>query len=280
MELSENDAMSTTNGTTNRRQSGRAVRAPEKFVPDAQPGTTSNGKRKRGGDNGEEDVENEEDEEEDEETEEESTDEEEATDPRKRSKTAKKPAAKKPKVNGTDDGDDAPAASAVKLPNRSKKSKKVIISDPKAEGLYGKIRPTQRVNTILITFIADIFTSGKTSEEVAVEWLDKYDADNTASMMDLVNCVLKSTGCDIKITEDDINDPDNVPNRLGDIQEEYKDVRTTFITSDHIDAYLNLAKYYGLPPYLKIQEHTCFQSLSSQLFQVSGRNYACQGSSL
>jgi cohesin complex subunit SA-1/2 len=63
---------------------------------------------------------------------------------------------------------------------------------------------------------------------VALEWLKKYDADNTASVTDLVNCVLKSTGCGIKVTEDDINDPDNVPGRLADIQEEYKDVSSPF----------------------------------------------------
>lgn len=80
-----------------------------------------------------------------------------------------------------------------------------------------------------------------------MEWLNKYDADNTASMMDLVNCVLKCTGCDIKITEDDINDPDNVPNRLGDIQEEYKDVRDLICLLLYNEAYFTTAKHYRLP---------------------------------
>lgn len=139
MEISENDAMSTTNATNNRRQSGRAVRAPQKFVPDAQPGSV-NGKRKRTGGNDDDDEENEEDEDEEEEDsdEEESADEDDAEDSRKRSKPARKPAAKKPKVNGTNDAETGHATSAVKLPNRSRKSKKVLIADPKAEGLYGE----------------------------------------------------------------------------------------------------------------------------------------------
>jgi cohesin complex subunit SA-1/2 len=82
----------------------------------------------------------------------------------------------------------------------------------------------------MLTFIsAAIFTSTDLAETVAINWLSQYDADNTAAMADLVNCVLKSAGCDIKVTEDDINDPDNVPSRLNDLQEEYKDVRSTSI---------------------------------------------------
>jgi cohesin complex subunit SA-1/2 len=136
MELSENDATAS-NATEKRRVSGRAVRAPEKFVPDApssQPGV----KRKRGADADPEDVENEiehDEEESDEDDEEESADEEEIREKKKRARAPKKPVAKKPKVNGT-----APraAAPAVKLPTRQKKPKKVVIQDANAEGLYGE----------------------------------------------------------------------------------------------------------------------------------------------
>jgi cohesin complex subunit SA-1/2 len=76
---------------------------------------------------------------------------------------------------------------------------------------------------MLISLAAEIFTSGKYPEEVATQWLSQYDADNTAAMADLVNCVLKCSGCDVKVTEDDINDPDNSHNRLNDIQEEHKE---------------------------------------------------------
>jgi cohesin complex subunit SA-1/2 len=140
MELSENDAPSS-NATTKRRVSGRAVRAPEKFVPDApssQAGNTG-GKRKRGADHAE-DIENEVDEEEEsneEDDDEESPDEEEVRQAKRKAKTTKKPLAKKAKVNGTaPDASDAPATT-VKLPSRQKKPKKVVIQDAKGEGLYG-----------------------------------------------------------------------------------------------------------------------------------------------
>lgn len=37
---------------------------------------------------------------------------------------------------------------------------------------------------------------------------------------------MKSAGCGIPITADDINDSDNVEGRLGDLQEEYQAVST------------------------------------------------------
>jgi len=144
MELSENDAPST-NATAKRRVSGRAVRAPEKFVPDApssQAGNTGS-KRKRGANKNAEDIENEvdeveEDSDEEDENDEESPDEEEVRQAKKKAKSPKKPAAKKAKVNGTvADASDAPVKT-VRLPSRQKKPKKVVIQDAKAEGLYGK----------------------------------------------------------------------------------------------------------------------------------------------
>jgi len=76
----------------------------------------------------------------------------------------------------------------------------------------------------LITLIAAIFTSDESSDTVATAWLAQYEADNTASMTDLVNCILKSAGCEMKVTEDDVNDPDNIPSKLNDMQDEYKGV--------------------------------------------------------
>ena len=76
----------------------------------------------------------------------------------------------------------------------------------------------------LTTLVAAIFTSDESSDAVATAWLAQYEADNTASMTDLVNCILKCTGCEIKVTEDDVNDPDNIPSKLNDMQDEYKGV--------------------------------------------------------
>jgi len=109
---------------------------PEKFVPDApgsQQGSVS-AKRKRGGEDVENDASDVDEEAEESDATVESAAEEEVREIRRKAKTTKKPAAKKPKVNGTAAHEDAPV---VKLPNRPKQTK-VAIADKNAEGLYGE----------------------------------------------------------------------------------------------------------------------------------------------
>lgn len=109
------------------------MKVPEKFAPDV-PSSQANvsAKRKRGGEDIEKDASDVE--EEDEESDESTEEEEEAPTHRKKSKAPRKPAAKKPKVNGNASRERAPA---VKLPSRPK-GKKVAIADRNAGGLYGK----------------------------------------------------------------------------------------------------------------------------------------------
>jgi cohesin complex subunit SA-1/2 len=78
--------------------------------------------------------------------EDESTDEEEVKQSKKKTKPTKKPVAKKPKVNGTAP---QPSAPAVKLPNRAKKPKKVVIADESAEGLYGEFAFSTKTQEVL-----------------------------------------------------------------------------------------------------------------------------------
>lgn len=73
---------------------------------------------------------------------------------------------------------------------------------------------------------ADIFGSGDNSDDVASRWYQKYRAHNEAAVTDLVNCVLLASGCDDEVTEDDIRDPDNIQNRLSELQDLYQEVRS------------------------------------------------------
>lgn len=139
----END-VSSTPVVGGRRKSGRAVRAPEKFVPEFPSSAirSTNAKRKRseeedegeGEDDASEEEEIDAEEDEDDDLNEESAGEEELKEARRKAKTAKKPVAKKPKINGTASHARVPA---VRLPNRPKKAKKVVLADDNAEGLYG-----------------------------------------------------------------------------------------------------------------------------------------------
>ncbi|CAG8975381.1 hypothetical protein HYALB_00009522 [Hymenoscyphus albidus] len=255
MDISNNDGTSSPVATGERRKSGRAVRAPDKFQPDAPSSQAAqpSAKRKRGGkqvengasanedselsdppeSEGEEEVRKppkrgknmkkpaakkpkvvadveeveeveEEIEEESEESEEpESAEEEEVRKPRRKAKakTAKKLAPKSSKVNGTAH-EEAPA---MRLPNRSKKTvKRVVIADEATEGLY-----------------AEVFASGDSLDDVTSTWLDRYRNGAPAAMTEMVNLIIKCTGCKVQVTEDDINDADNVENKIGEITEEH-----------------------------------------------------------
>jgi len=143
MDISNNDTASSPAAPNARRKSGRAVKAPEKFTPDApssQP-APSNPKRKRPAAEAEIDASEIEDEDEESESSAESAGEEELKEARRKTKSIRKPAAKKPKVNGTARSKSPPA---VRLPSRPKKAKKVAIADKEAEGLYGKYPSTRR----------------------------------------------------------------------------------------------------------------------------------------
>jgi cohesin complex subunit SA-1/2 len=73
---------------------------------------------------------------------------------------------------------------------------------------------------------ADVFTSGQSPEDVAGQFLAKYGDDKVETVKDLVNLVLKSAGCDLQVTADDIQDPENIGSKLGELQEEYQAVST------------------------------------------------------
>ncbi|KAK4242547.1 hypothetical protein C8A03DRAFT_29309 [Achaetomium macrosporum] len=210
METSSNTTTSSPAPASTARRSGRVTKAPAKFTPDA-PSTS---KRKRDAQHNEEDAENESPDEVDEASDDdnEEADDSDADGPRRTAKKkkasssqsakARKPAAKKPKING-----DAPAhepAHTAQLPSRPKKTARIAIAQREGDGLY-----------------ADIFASGDPSDKVATEWYHKYQADDAAAVTDLVNCILLSAGCDQQVTQDDIRDPENCSNRLADLQNVY-----------------------------------------------------------
>lgn len=72
---------------------------------------------------------------------------------------------------------------------------------------------------------ADIFGSGDSSDNVAQQWLEKYRADDASALADLINCILQCAGCELEVTTDDIRDPENIPNRLVDLQTVHQEVR-------------------------------------------------------
>ncbi|KAL5889961.1 cohesin complex subunit [Pyricularia oryzae] len=200
-----------------RSRSGRVVRAPSKFTPEATPAPSGAGKRKRP--NGHDDTENDAPSSDDELSDPEEVDEDgdehdddpndedaDAPRPRKRNNArsngkSKKPATKKPKINGSG------LSHSASIPSRPKKAApRISIANGDDDSLY-----------------ADVFGSGNNSDDVAGRWYTRYTQNQTEAVTDLVNCVLRSAGCDQEVNEDDINDPDNCPNRLAELQSLYED---------------------------------------------------------
>ena len=65
------------------------------------------------------------------------------------------------------------------------------------------------------------------SDEIASNWIEAYNQHASNAMCDLVNFVLKCTGCDLKVDVTDIEDPDNATSRLSELQDEYQEQKIT-----------------------------------------------------
>ncbi|KAK8100903.1 Cohesin subunit psc3 [Apiospora kogelbergensis] len=187
MESSDNNATPTPSAAASRRRSGRVVKAPRKYSPEASQGTAS--KRKRDAENDDEDGENEDPDQADAEEasgddmdEDQSADEDPERTPKRSKAKPKKPAAK-----------------------RAKKNVRVAIARRDGDGLY-----------------AEIFASGDSSNDVASHWFQRYQQNEAQALTDLMNCVLLAAGCDQHLTEDDIQDPENSANKLSELEEAYE----------------------------------------------------------
>jgi cohesin complex subunit SA-1/2 len=74
---------------------------------------------------------------------------------------------------------------------------------------------------------AEVFGRGLSGEDAAAAWFQRYEQHNVNGMCEMANFVLQCTGCKAKVTVHDIEDVDNIPNKLSDIQDEYHDSSIT-----------------------------------------------------
>ncbi|KAF2838216.1 hypothetical protein M501DRAFT_1011829 [Patellaria atrata CBS 101060] len=223
MELSsEPDAQS----TATRRKSARVVRKPQVYAASSPAGST---KRKRDGAEESEDEEAEDDEEEPvEESEEGEPDEEELREKRRKARSrpkppSKKPAPKKTKTNGETVSlairpVSKPAGSKAANKPRPKKAKP--LNDGAAEEAGG--------------LFAEVFARGHTLDDVAAQWLAEFEQHEARAIASLVNFVIRASGSDGSIDENDVADPDSAMSKLLDLQEEYQ--------AQHITDYPLIAK--------------------------------------
>ncbi len=71
-----------------------------------------------------------------------------------------------------------------------------------------------------------MFASGDRLEDVTARWVARFNEHEAKAVAEVVNLVLQASGCNLRINEDDIADPDNAPNRVAEIQEEFQQVGT------------------------------------------------------
>ncbi|KAF1921583.1 hypothetical protein BDU57DRAFT_489497 [Ampelomyces quisqualis] len=194
-----------------RRRSGRVTRKPEKLASTTSPADST--KRKRRDNDDDSGVEADEaTSDEQSESSEGEPDEEELRERRAKRKgkaPAKRPATKKPKTNG------APISLAMrpatgasrKLTKRPRKAaiRKSAVSEQEPEGLY-----------------ADVFASGDRLEDVAARWVARFSEKEGRAVAEIINLVLRAAGCDLRVDEVDIDNPDTAPNRVAEIQEEFQ----------------------------------------------------------
>ena len=64
-------------------------------------------------------------------------------------------------------------------------------------------------------------------DAVAADWIARWEQNNAEAMSDMINLVIKCTGCNSQVDVHDIEDQDNAPTKLGDIQEEYQALKPT-----------------------------------------------------
>lgn len=68
---------------------------------------------------------------------------------------------------------------------------------------------------------AEVFGKGNSSDTVAANWLSRYQRDQSTSMRDMVNFMLRCTGTDLEIDTSEVEDVDNAPTRIDDLQTQY-----------------------------------------------------------
>lgn len=207
-----------------RRKSGRVIRKPTVFSQEMPEARLPNGatKRKRiaisATENGNAEADDDDDSEisEDDESESETEDEpdEEELKARRRAQRSRRSAAAKPATKRAK----TMAGSSTTLAIRS-------ANGPGKSGLKGskiqkaRARPSQAHQQGLY---AEVFGRGHSPEEAASLWFMSLQKDSVVAIRDLINFVLQCIGCTSKVESQDIEDIDSVPNKLGDVLQEYE----------------------------------------------------------
>ncbi|KAJ5800230.1 uncharacterized protein N7518_002298 [Penicillium psychrosexuale] len=202
-----------------RRKSGRQTRRPEVFSQTTHSADeqAAGGKRKRGEarEDGDEDAS-----ESDSDDIDDKTDEEELKEKRRAARRASaKKSKSKPKTKGSHASKKPKVASnglGRQLAFRPATNGRL----PAARSRKPKVRPSLAAGERGL--FAEVFGKGSNADTVAAQWLSQYQRDNGQAMRDLVNFILRCTGTDLEIDNNEVEDIDNAPGRIEDLQNLYQ----------------------------------------------------------
>ncbi|KAJ5356729.1 hypothetical protein N7517_011338 [Penicillium concentricum] len=203
-----------------RRKSGRQTRRPEVFSQTTHSAEeqAASGKRKRGGarEDGDEDAsESDSDDAADDETDEEEL--------KEKRRAARRTGAQKTKSKTKSKGSHASKKPKVASNGLGRQ----LAFRPATNGRLPAARPRKpKVRPSLAAgergLFAEVFGKGSNADTVAAQWLSQYQRNNGQAMCDLVNFILRCTGTDLEIDINEVEDIDNAPGRIEDLQNLYQ----------------------------------------------------------
>lgn len=183
--------------TTGVRLSGRVRRKPQSIY-DTNEGSTSEKRRLQDDEDDEEDS--------DESSEDGEPDEEElreirAKQRRQKASTNRAPPQKRVKTNGTTD-------LAFRTVKRKAGTKATGVSSLDAESAGG--------------IFAEVFAHNADAEAIVSQWLSRFEQHEASALAEIVNFVLRAAGCTSTVTEEHVEDPDNITSVITDLQDEFQ----------------------------------------------------------
>ena len=70
---------------------------------------------------------------------------------------------------------------------------------------------------------AEVFGKPNNADTAAAQWLSQYQRNSGQALHNLINFIIRCTGANLEISQEEVEDVDNAPRRLGDLQNIYQD---------------------------------------------------------
>ncbi|KAK9458515.1 STAG domain-containing protein [Lipomyces oligophaga] len=159
------------------------------------------------------------------------------------------------RVHENDDVDeDIQTISSTKRRGRPRKSTITVVPGRNKNSRRKRVRAnSESTDTNVAAVDNDIYEAVKDSNvaisSMAIDWVQNYEEDNTQALMQLINFILRCSGCHESVTSYDIEDQDSVASTISQIQEVFgrstvEDYPLTSKKPEFRKFRLNLTKFF------------------------------------